>query len=218
MLGTVTHVSTPYNLAALTFDDGPDPYHTPRLLEILEYYRIRATFFMIGFNAKKYPDIVQRVAAAGHAIGNHSWDHVPLTSLSIRACRRQVHMCQEILAPNGLRIFRPPKGYQNLSSRIVLFSLGFKVVTWNVGVEDYFLRRPESMTEDLISQLKPGCIIDLHDGLWDPINDGAMDRSQTLRAVDMMLEQVADHFQFVTIPDLLKLGSPQKMNWYMSGK
>ena len=218
LLGTITHVSTANNIAALTFDDGPDPEFTPRLLEILENYGARATFFMLGVKATQHPNILKQVANAGHAIGNHSWDHAIFTSLSMRECYRQVLKCQQALAPFGVRIFRPPKGYQNRLSRITLFSLGFKVVTWNVGVEDYFVKPPESMAADLIRQVEPGCIICLHDGLWDPRTKEAMDRSQTLRAVELMLERVGDRFQFVTIPYLLKCGSPQKMDWYMSGK
>jgi peptidoglycan/xylan/chitin deacetylase (PgdA/CDA1 family) len=74
-VSTITHVSTNEPLAALTFDDGPDPLYTPRVLEILQKHRAQATFFMVGQTALRHPDLVQLVARGGHAIGNHSWDH-----------------------------------------------------------------------------------------------------------------------------------------------
>jgi hypothetical protein len=89
---------------------------------------------------------------------------------------------------------------------------------WNVAVGDYMVKKPESLAEDLALHLKPGSIIDLHDSLWDPITPENIDRSQTLRAVEILLKKVGSLFQFVTIQELLRCGSPQKMNWYWSGK
>ena len=80
--GTITGVTTRDPVAALTFDDGPHPEYTPLLLNILERYQARATFFMIGDAAQRHPDLVRQVAQGGHAIGNHSWDHPFFPSLS----------------------------------------------------------------------------------------------------------------------------------------
>src|SRR5206468_4992188 len=82
--GAITHVATGEAIAALTFDDGPHPEFTPRLLDILDKHRARATFFMLGENARRHPDLVQRVAQVGHVIGNHSWDHSVFPSLTRR--------------------------------------------------------------------------------------------------------------------------------------
>ena len=218
LFGTVTHVKTSENVVALTFDDGPDPLYTPRLLEILKRYEAKATFFMIGTNARQYPDIVRQVASAGHAVCNHSWDHALFSTLNVRECYHQVRRCQKAIAPYGLRIFRPPKGYQNRLSRVVLFILGFKVVMWDVSVGDYMVKEPQAMADDLALHLRPGSIIDLHDSLWDPLSPENKDRSQTLRAVEILLDKFWNHYQFVTIRDLLKCGSPQKRNWYWSGQ
>ena len=84
LLGTITHVATTEHVAALTFDDGPDPASTPLVLDVLAKHNAHGTFFMLGAAASRYPDLVREVAARGHAIGNHTWDHPSLPSLTHR--------------------------------------------------------------------------------------------------------------------------------------
>src|SRR5262245_23943546 len=83
-LGSLCYVSTDVPAAALTFDDGPHPVYTPRVLDILERHQARATFFVVGESAKKYPDLVRRIGEAGHALGGHSWDHSSFLRLTSR--------------------------------------------------------------------------------------------------------------------------------------
>jgi peptidoglycan-N-acetylglucosamine deacetylase len=90
LLGPVAGVVTAEPAAALTFDDGPDPHWTPRVLEVLERRQARATFFMIGAAAAAHPDLVRRVASMGHAVGNHTWDHRALPKISYRCGRRPI--------------------------------------------------------------------------------------------------------------------------------
>lgn len=213
--GTVTHVQTTARVAALTFDDGPDPVYTPRLLDILAKHNAKATFFMVGVRAAQYPDIVARAASEGHAIGNHSWDHTPFPELSSGARRRQLAECQRALGPHGLPLFRPPKGRQNLASRFDVLRAGFQVVTWNLGAEDWLEREPEWMAERLITRLLPGSIICLHDGLEGVTREGAGDRSRTLDAVDRLLHSMSSQYQFVTVPELLARGRVYRANWLM---
>jgi len=108
VLGTITGVSTSHPVVALTFDDGPHPDFTPKILEILKRHQARATFFMLGKNAQKHPDIVNNVALGGHAIGNHSWDHPSFPLIGSRERRRQLSSCHHALAPNGGRKIRSP--------------------------------------------------------------------------------------------------------------
>src|SRR6266849_2574451 len=99
LIGTIAHVATRDAVAALTFDDGPHPEYTPRLLQILERHQARATFFMLGEKAHRYPELVQRVAQAGHAIGNHSWDHPVFPEISRRERRDQIRACAKAIDP-----------------------------------------------------------------------------------------------------------------------
>lgn len=92
--GAVTRVDTQQRVAALTFDDGPHPIYTPRMLAVLNKHRTRATFFMVGAAAEKYPYLVRSVVERGHAIGNHTWDHPSLPALPRHLKRFQILACQ----------------------------------------------------------------------------------------------------------------------------
>ena len=137
VMGTITHVSTQDAVVALTFDDGPHPESTPHLLDILERHQAHATFFMIGEAAQRHPDLVQRVAQAGHAIGNHSWDHPSFPLISGRERRAQLRACEKAIAPYGQRLFRPPYGHQSAASRLDALWLSYRVVTWNLHAYDW---------------------------------------------------------------------------------
>jgi peptidoglycan/xylan/chitin deacetylase (PgdA/CDA1 family) len=101
VLETISSVATTEPIAALTFDDGPHPRHTPKLLEILKRYNAKATFFMVGKVASRYPELVKAVADAGHVIGNHSWDHPSFPSLTRSERLSQVLRCAAALNPYG---------------------------------------------------------------------------------------------------------------------
>src|SRR6266850_4703054 len=104
-------VDGPY--IAMTFDDGPHPVLTPRLLDVLKARGIKATFFLIGQNAAEYPDIVRRIAAEGHEIGNHTWNHPQLTKLSPAALREEIDRTSSTIAEiigKPLLVMRPPYG------------------------------------------------------------------------------------------------------------
>jgi peptidoglycan/xylan/chitin deacetylase (PgdA/CDA1 family) len=107
ILETITHVPTQEPVAALTFDDGPRPECTPRLLDLLKRDRVHATSLMLGEAAKKYPDVVRQVAG-GHAIGNRSWDHWSFPLIRWRERPAQLRACASAIAPyGGQRLFRP---------------------------------------------------------------------------------------------------------------
>src|SRR5215470_16653131 len=158
VLGTITHVATDSPVVALTFDDGPDPTWTPRLLEILATRNARATFFMLGRAAAAHRDLVRDVARAGHAIGNHSWDHPSFPLISGAERRAQISRCADALAPHGGRLFRPPFGQQSFASRIDAFVLGYRVVTWNVVAWDWLDHDAEWMTQQLLDRIRAGSI------------------------------------------------------------
>jgi peptidoglycan/xylan/chitin deacetylase (PgdA/CDA1 family) len=214
VIGTITHVVTQDPVVALTFDDGPDPEYTPRLLDILERHHARATFFMVGKNAESYPELVQRVAQSGHAIGNHSWDHPSFPLISGLKRRAQIRACARAIAPYGKRLFRPPYGMQNLVSRLDAALLGYQVVTWNVVTTDWCGGNAVSIAEQVERQVRPGCVIVLHDRLFDVLEEPYFDREPLLEAVQILLHRLSDRYQFVTVPELLRQGRPQREIWY----
>lgn len=214
-MGTITHVSTDDPVAALTFDDGPNPDFTPGLLDILKKHDARATFFMIGQAAKHYPELVKKVAEAGHAIGNHTWSHPSFTSISGKMRRKQLRECQKAISPYGERIFRPPRGHQSIVSRLDALLLRYKVIAWNLHAYDWEKHDGAWMVDKLMSGIKPGSIILLHDSLWDRSIKGAEDRSPMLEALDRFLALAGKTFRFITVPELLRHGYVQKKNWYV---
>ena len=216
-LGTITHVKTSEPLVALTFDDGPHPEFTPRLLDILERHQARATFFLVGETANQRPDLVGRVAQIGHAIGNHSWDHPSFPYIPGKERRAQIRACQKALAPYGQRLFRPPYGHQSVSSRLDAFWLGYRVVTWNLLAGDWEDEDPGRIAGRLIDRIRPGSVILLHDALHDVLEERYADRGPALQAVDRFLTQLGGRFRCVTVPDLLRSGRPVYQNWYRRG-
>jgi peptidoglycan-N-acetylglucosamine deacetylase len=214
-LGTITHVATQSPVAALTFDDGPDPAWTPRLLEILAAHGARATFFMLGRAAERYPDVVQSAARGGHAIGNHSWDHPSFALVRGPERRAQIRRCARAVGAHGIRLFRPPFGQQTLASRIDAFRLGYRVVTWNVVAWDWLDRGAAWMTGELLAHIRPGSIVLLHDSLADGgYSEGShADREDMLTAVSNVLQVLENTLTFVTVPELMTHGRAQRAPW-----
>ncbi|NTU78058.1 MAG: polysaccharide deacetylase family protein [Chloroflexales bacterium] len=213
-LGTVTRVITRKPLIALTFDDGPHPLYTPRLLEVLGRYSARATFFVIGEHARRYPEVVQRAAAAGHAIGNHTLSHPVMPQVSSRERLAQIRAGREILGPLDSGLFRPPYGFQSLASRIDALRAGYDVVGWGLSAYDWLDREGPWMAEFIGSRLRPGMIIILHDRLQTAESPALADRSAMITAVDLLLKRYSDSFRFVTVPELMRSGIVWRTHWY----
>jgi len=219
LLGPVVGVVTAEPAAALTFDDGPDPHWTPRVLEVLERHRARATFFMIGDAAVAHPELVRRVASLGHAVGNHTWNHQALPRISSEARRQQIRACERALTPFGVCLLRPPYGAISPGVSMGARRLGYEVVKWNVDVGDWWRDDPSTMTRDLGRRMRPGCIVVLHDVLTDhgKVDDVPVsryrshpDRTAMITALDAFLTQATDRLRFVTVPELLQLGRPYR--------
>jgi peptidoglycan/xylan/chitin deacetylase (PgdA/CDA1 family) len=125
-------VSRPEPLVAITFDDGPNTEETPLVLDILETWHAPATFFLQGNHVEQHPETVQRIARAGHEIGNHGYDH------SKRDLRRQVQQCDRALQRLGIttRLFRPPGGALGMSDLLWLMREGYSTVMWSLDAVD----------------------------------------------------------------------------------
>jgi len=223
VLGSLTNVVTNDPVVALTFDDGPHPVYTPRILEVLARHRAHATFFMVGQAAERYPDIVRAVANAGHAIGGHSWAHRSFRTLTGSERRREMRACEQILAPYGQPLCRPPYGEQSIAARLDAFWLGYEVVGWSSEIQDWWEWERAVLAERLIKCVRPGNIILLHDALFDegkpnhgPTLERAayVDRSDMILALENMLEHCSGSYRFVTVPELLRQGTPYRSFWF----
>jgi peptidoglycan/xylan/chitin deacetylase (PgdA/CDA1 family) len=225
VLGTVTRVQTSERVAALTFDDGPDPRFTPMVLELLERHGARGTFFTIGEHAARHPEILRRMAGAGHAIGNHSWDHPAFSLIGGRERIAQVRACAKATEPYGARLFRPPYGEQSLRSRLDLLALGYEVILFDCEVGDWCETDADLMARRLVAGTRPGSIVALHDALrWHPSKDRVpkhstppkVDRGPMLAALETFLKATGDQIRFVTVPELLRRGRAQREHRYQT--
>ncbi len=202
--GPITQVRTQKPIAALTFDDGPGPEFTPLLLEVLERHQAKATFFVVGEAAQRHPQIVEAMAEAGHAVGNHSHTHCDFLTVPFDRQIREIRSCSQALGEYGEKIFRPPYGRENFASHLAARSLGYRVVKWTISTGDWTGISSDEIYQRMHSALRPGAIILLHDS---SAKTPSADRSPTIAAVDRLLREAAD-YDFVTVPELFADGQP----------
>ena len=216
VFGSTIGAVTQERLVALTFDDGPDPDWTPALLDALAALGAKATFFMVGDRAARHPELVARVAAEGHAVGNHSWDHPSLPSLSSAAVAEQLTRARAALAPHnkthGGMLMRPPYGHQNLRTFRVARRLGYRPIFWNVSGGDWRGKDAETLAAAIVPQVAPGAIVLLHDSLYSFEDPAYRDRAPTIAAIGLLAERLPG-YRFVTVPDLLRNARPRTRYW-----
>lgn len=189
---------------ALTFDDGPDPEVTPKILDLLRHHKAKATFFVIGRHVELYPDLARRIVAEGHELGNHTHAHPRLFNLKLtRGMQREIERAAAIIQHvTGVRptLFRPPVGLKNPHLAIVARRLRLRVVMWSLHSRDTLFRNPKRISRRVLSRMRPGDIVDLHDGHDLP----GQHRRPTVRAVSSILAQSAWRgWSCVTVSELL---------------
>lgn len=193
---------TDEKIVALTFDDAPDPRFTGAILDELKRHQVKATFFVVGYRAEKYPELVKRMEREGHAIGNHSYNHPLLTKLSAPAFERQMNKTQSILKPligYEPRLFRPPYGEVNEEQLKWAVKHNYTVVNWNVDSLDWKNLDADEVTNNILEQVGPGAIILQHAG-----GGVGGDLTGTVKAIPRVIETLkAQGYHFMTIPDLL---------------
>ncbi len=151
----------------LTFDDGCVPEITPKVLDILEHYGVRATFFMVGDNIRKHPEVFEQVRVAGHTIGNHTYHHVKGRKLTLEAYLKEVRICDELLKRKGVepRLVRPPYGKMTFAQKRALCKT-HTVVLWDLLTHDYNPRfTPERIMRAIRRYSRNGSIVVFHDSL-----------------------------------------------------
>lgn len=191
------HVDGPY--VAMTFDDGPHATLTPKLLDLLAEKKIKVTFFVLGENAERHPEILKRAVAEGHEIGNHSWSHPNLAKLSNDALRSQLQRTEDVIVRaigQRPKLMRPPYGELTPKQRQWVNSeFGYKVILWDVDPLDWKQPGPSVVAQRIIGETKPGSIMLSHDI-----------HAQTIAAMPATFDALlAKGFKFVTVSELLAL-------------
>jgi peptidoglycan-N-acetylglucosamine deacetylase len=187
----------------MTFDDGPSPETTPRLLDILKQRNIKATFFMIGQNAEHNPAIVQRILAEGHEIGNHSWTHPQLSKLSDERVTEEINQTQAAIK-NACGytpvLLRPPYGAITARQKQwIEQQFGLSVIIWSVDPFDWKRPGASVIEQRILAGARPGAIILSHDI-----------HKQTVDAMPATLDALAAKgFKFVTVSQLIAMNKPK---------
>lgn len=190
---------TTQKVIALSYDDGPHPRHTPKVLDVLAQHQIKAIFFLIGEYAEKYPELVKRIVAEGHLIGNHSYTHTGKFPI-FRKFRMEEDLkkCDEILTKitnQEIKYFRPPFGVTNPTIGSVVRKLGYKTIGWSIRSFDTKTTSRTNIAMRIRKLAHPGGIILMHDN-----------RDQS----HILTENVISHlkikgYSFLRVDELMKL-------------
>jgi peptidoglycan/xylan/chitin deacetylase (PgdA/CDA1 family) len=201
-------------LVALTFDDGPNPPYTERILDVLRRERVHATFFVVGRAVEAYPQTARRIVREGHALGNHSWDHPHLLGKSAAFVHDQFARTDDALARVANvrpRLLRPPFGQRDFTTMAQAQRDGYTVVMWSDQLPDDWEQPGDAtIASRVVSRVHDGSIIVLHDGNRGLLCAKAQlpprtcDRTQEIAATQEIVAALqAKGYRFVTIPELL---------------
>lgn len=205
-IAMVEQESVREKVVAFTFDDGPHPVYTPQVLEIFRRAGGQATFFMIGKEIEAHPEIAAEVHREGHEIANHTYTHPDLTKLTLEEAgeelQRAEHLVQEV-AGRPARSFRPPYFGVNDDILSLAAERGYRTIgAVNGDARDWDNPGVEHILENTRSAVKPGSVLIFHDGYGD--------RSQTVEAVRMLVEElVGEGYRLVTVSELLDISREQ---------
>lgn len=178
---------------ALTFDDGPDPTYTPRLLDVLDRLSVPATFFLVGRAVEQHPALVRDIVSGGHAVGSHSYSHPDPWTMGAAAIARDYHLGRKILeqvcgmpAP----LFRPPKGHVDAVGAATMRISRLRPWLWTVDSHDWEPDASATSVESRLVSVAPGDVVLFHDGLQGPLAPSALDRSVTVEVVSAVVPRL----------------------------
>ena len=198
---------------ALTFDDGPISPYTKDLLDVLAAYHIIATFFLVGRNVERHPELACRVVDEGHAVGNHSYSHRPLLPALLPTFLIQdtLRAKRAIYRVTDYRtwLFRPPYGHRSPWMAQILRRLDYRIVLWHISFGNW--RETEKASTKRISErLFPGAVILLHDLIAKELPERYKDCSPKGLLSNLLESCLQKGYNFVTVPELLKTGKGQR--------
>lgn len=183
---------------ALTFDDGPHPRYTKEILNILEKFDVKATFFVIGVNIENYPEDLKRIYNAGHEIGNHSYDHSILNSEK-EILEQEFDKCEKLIYDNTgttPTLFRPPQGKMNCDITNIAIKKGYSLILWSIDTRDWEHNAPNNILKTVNENISNGDIILMHD-----YTSGKNTTCDALNLIIPALKQKG--YEFVTVSELL---------------
>lgn len=200
----VRHGSNEEKIIALTFDDGPHPQYTPDILDLLDKYNIKSTFFVLGQFAEQHPDIIKRQSEEGHEIGNHTYSHINMKKVSKEKFEEEFNKTQEIilsLTGTESKVFRPLYGFCDEKALSIIDKHDCNVILWSTEQDskDWSNPKVDKIVTYTISNIKNGDIILFHDYVY-------FEKSNTLEALKLIIPELINKgYRFVTVSELMKL-------------
>ena len=195
-------VITEKKRVALTFDDGPHPSLTPKILEILARYNVPATFFMVGQNVINYPMAARAVIEAGHEVGNHTFTHPHLATLNERSIMQEIGRCEdalEELCEYRPHLLRTPQGVLTPSLERCMLEDDYILVLWSLDTRDWDNKSTACIVQTVLDNVKSGDIILMHDYIGY--------NSKTPEALEKIIPALLSQgYEFVTVSALLGVG------------
>lgn len=185
---------------ALTFDDGPHPSQTIKILDILDKYGIKATFFAVGINVDNYGQSLVEVARRGHEIGNHTNTHPKVSKLDYNSLKKEFIECESKisgLCNYNTKLLRPPEGMIDSGVTDIARELGYKVILWDIDTRDWAKTPPQKIAEHVVSKVSSGDIILMHDYIGK--------NSPTAEALELFIPKLLDMgYKFVVVSELIE--------------
>lgn len=182
---------------ALTFDDGPHPVYTPEILDILDEYGIKATFFVVGENVDLYPQLIEREIAEGHELGNHTYTHCHLSKTAPNTIIKEMDACERAvyeICEYRTKLFRPPEGVLPETIREYALREDYSVILWSIDTYDWAHARVSDIRKNVLKNTDAGDIILMHDYVPDSI---------TPKALREIIPALLDKgYKFVTVSEL----------------
>lgn len=202
----LTHAEAPQRKTiALTFDDGPYPPYTQKLLKVLAEKNVHATFFMVGENAAQHPELVKLVQSQGHLIALHAGYHKDLLKLPHEEVIQNIAFGQktlEAITGTPIHYMRPPHGFKDWSVADAINSSGLQIVNWSIIPRDWTNPGAQKIADRVLENAQPGAIVLLHDGDSPKM---LAPRDQTIEAVGIIIDKLhAQGYEFVTIDKISK--------------
>lgn len=204
--GVIRRGSRNRKAVALTFDDGPTSEYTTRILDVLKDKNVKATFFLVGREVEKNPDIARRIVIEGHEIGNHTYRHFSLIPRTKRGIRLEIDKADKVITRvTGVKpeFFRPPRGLYDSNVLRIVENYGYTMVLWTVSSEDWMPPRAQKMEKRLLKKIKEGSIILFHDG-GAILGKVGKNRNETVESLPTIIDNFREMgYTFVVISELL---------------
>lgn len=199
--GVVRRVASEKKRIALTFDDGPHYKYTEEILNILEEFDVKATFFIIGSNADMHPELIELEIEKGHEVGNHTYDHVYLKGIDSTEIDKQISDAESVIADvcdYTPKLLRPPGGLYDEKLPAEAEQMGYTIILWSIDTRDWSHPAVDAIVSGVVNKVRSGDIILMHDFIG-----GAP--SPTPEAVKRIIPKLLDMgYEFVTVSELLE--------------